>query len=191
MKQLLYALLLLSGLISCKKDTGTETPEPPPPPGTQQDIAAVDNAVKAFMTTYNIPGVSIAVVKEGKLVYVKSYGQVGKDDNTVLTNKHLFRIASVSKPITAVGIMKLLEAGKLTMKSKIFGTGSILGADFPNAPAGMHDITVEHLLHHTVGAWGNNANDPMFKQPQMNHKELINWTLATYPANTGRGTYMY
>ncbi|HEX2534893.1 MAG TPA: serine hydrolase domain-containing protein [Chitinophagaceae bacterium] len=190
MKKMFLLLLLLPFVFSCQKKTEDDDATPPPS-DTQKDIAAIDNAVQSFMATYSIPGVSIAVTRQGKLVYAKSYGQMSASDNAPVTNASLFRIASVSKPVTAVGIMKLLESGKLTMDSKVFGPGSILGGDFPAAPAAVHDITVRHLLHHTVGVWGNDGTDPMFKQPGMNHSQLINWTLANYPATSGRGTYRY
>lgn len=189
---ILFALILL--LNSCSK---SESPDPirsdppPPPPAAQKDIASIDNAVQSFMNKYSVPGVSVAITKQGKLVYVKSYGKQSASDNTPVTNSSLYRIASVSKSVTAVGVMKLLEAGKLTMDSKIFGSGGILAAQFPSAPAATHDITVRHLLHHTTGVWGNDGNDPMFKNENYNFDELIKWTLANYPANTGRGTYRY
>lgn len=186
-------LLAIVSLVSCSKSKGDSDPDPDPVgPGTQVAIPAIDNAVTAFMTTYQIPGVSIAITKNGKLVYLKSYGKMSATDNTPVTDNSLYRIASVSKPITAVGIMKLLEANKLTLDSKVFGTGSILGNDYPTTQlANLTDITVRHLLHHTVGVWGNDANDPMFKNPAMNHEQLIKWTLDNYPATTGRGTYRY
>ncbi|MCG2615360.1 beta-lactamase family protein [Terrimonas sp. NA20] len=194
MRKILLTAIVLSTLIACKKDNGDGPdpvdPTPNPPSPTQKDIASIDNAVSAFMTKHTIPGVSIAVTKAGKLVYVKSYGKMSSADNTAVTNSSLYRIASISKPVTGVGIMKLLEAGKLTLDAKVFGAGSILGGDF-TTPAGMHDITVRHLLHHTVGSWGNDGNDPMFKQPTMNHTDLIKWTITNYPATSGRGVYRY
>ncbi|RYZ47607.1 MAG: class A beta-lactamase-related serine hydrolase, partial [Sphingobacteriales bacterium] len=55
----------------------------------------------------------------------------------------------------------------------------------------VSDINVRQLLHHTTGAWPNDGNDPMFKQPAYNHSQLIKWTLDTYPNNTARGTHKY
>ncbi len=188
----LISLMIISG-IGCSKSsdtTGSGQPEPPPA-DKQKDISTVDKAVEGFMNTYSIPGVSLAITKDGKLVYVKSYGKMSASDNTPVTNNSLFRIASVSKPITGVGIMKLLEANKLTLDSKVFGPGSLLGADFPTAPQAVNDITVRNLLHHTVGVWGNDGNDPMFKQPTYTHQQLIKWTLENYPATSGRGNYRY
>ncbi|MBC7851414.1 MAG: beta-lactamase family protein [Chitinophagaceae bacterium] len=186
--------ILLPLLFACSKGDKTSSPPvnpPPPPPVTQNAIAAIDNAVTGFMGTYNVPGVSIAITKNGKLVYVQSYGKMSSSDNAAITNTSLFRIASVSKPITAVGIMKLIEANKVTMDSKVFGPASILGTDFPTAPIGVNDITIRNLLHHTVGSWGNDGNDPMFKQPTYSHAQLIKWTLENYPATSNRGVYAY
>lgn len=188
MKKTCFILLLsITILFSCKKDSDTQGD---PPPATQEDIATIDNAVQSFMNSHSIPGVSIAVTKAGKLVYAKSYGKMSNTDNTPVTNSSLYRIASVSKPITSVGIMKMIEMNLLTMDSKVFGPGSILGEDY-TTPAGMHDITVRHLLHHTVGSWGNDGNDPMFQHPTYSHSQLIEWTIANYPATAGRGTYKY
>lgn len=189
----LLALLLALAFTSCKKNNGNDGGDPePPPPAAQVDIAAVDKAVTDFMAKYTIPGVSIAVTKNEKLVYVKSYGKMSNTDNTPVKNNNLFRIASVSKPVTAVGIMKLLEANKLTLDSKVFGAGSILGTDYPSAKLGdVSDITVRHLLHHTTGAWPNNGTDPMFKQPAYSHSQLISWTLDNYNATADRGVYKY
>lgn len=192
-----FAIIMLS---SCKKSGGSDDDDgggggggfPPPPPSGQKDIAAVDDAVKNFMLKYKIPGVSVAVTKDDKLVYVKSYGQMSEADNTPITNNSLFRIASVSKPITGVGIMKLLEANKLTLDSKVFGTGGILGNDYPSSKLGdVSDLTVRHLLHHTSNVWPNDGNDPMFQQPQMNHAQLIKWTLDNKNGKATRGYYLY
>lgn len=191
MKTKLLAVVVMAITFStaCKK---TETdPDPVPPPSNQQDISAVDNAVQSFMSKYNIPGVSIAITKDDKLIYVKSYGQMSGTDNTPITNNSLFRIASVSKPITSVGVMKLLEANKLTLNSQVFGSGGILSNYQSSQIEYMTNITVSHLLHHTTGAWPNDGNDPMFQHPDYNHDQLINWTLQTYPATGARGTYKY
>lgn len=181
-------LLLVS---SCSKKGGGSEPEPDPVDPRQADITAIDNAVASFMSTYSIPGVQIAITKDEKLVYAKGYGKMSATDATPVENKHLFRLASVSKPITAIGIMKLLEANKLTLDSKVFGVGSILGTDYPSTKlASFADITVKQLLNHSTGAWPNDGTDPMFQQTQMNQSQLISWTLDNRPAGT-RGVYRY
>ncbi len=185
---------------SCSKDSTPTPSEPPatdspvvtPPPviETQKAITGIDNAVKAFMTTYHVPGISIAVTKDEKLVYVKSYGQMDNNDTTPVTNTSLFRIASLSKQFTSVAIMKLIEAKKLTMASTVFGKEGILTADYPAADP-FYDITIDQLLHHTTGNWPNDGSDPMFQQPSMSTGDLIKWTLANYPDKGKRGQYYY
>lgn len=158
----------------------------------QADIPSVDDAVARFMRDFNVPGMSIAVTRNDSLIYVKSYGQMSPTDNTPVTNASLFRLASVSKQLTSVGIMKLLEAGKLTLDTKVFGPGSIFGNEYPARQLpGMSDITIGELLHHTTNGWPNDGNDPMFQHNEYNHTRLIDWALNAYPALNGRGTYAY
>lgn len=160
----------------------------------QNDIAAIDTRVTTFMSTYNVPGLQIAITKNGKLVYVKSYGKADVATNTTLTNNHLFRIASVSKPITGVAIIKLIENGQLTLSQKVFGTGNILGTDYGTQPYGTNitNITVSDLLHHTCGGWGNSVNDPMFTSNAFTQTQVINNTLNNMPLNYAPGTnYSY
>src|SRR5690606_14705207 len=111
MKKTCFILLLSTAILfSCKKDSDSQGN---PPPATQQDIASIDNAVQSFMTNHSMPGVSIAITKAGKLVDANSYGKMSNTDNTPVTNASLSRIASVSKPIPSVGIMKMIEMNPL------------------------------------------------------------------------------
>ena len=112
--------------ISCKKESNNPAPNPNPNP-QPANIPQVDNAISGFMTQYNVPGLSLAISKNGKLVYAKSYGKADVTAGTDVTNSSLFRIASVSKPITGIAIMKLVEAGQLSLDQKVFGAGSLLG----------------------------------------------------------------
>ncbi len=188
------ALFFLATLaISCSKGkTDTGGAPPPPPSGAQKDIESIDKAIQGFMTTYNVPGVSIAITKQEKLVYLKSYGKMSTSDNTPITNNSLFRLASVSKTITGIGIMKLLEANKLTLDSKVFGTGSILGNDYPSTKLNtVSDLTVRHLLHHTSNIWPNDVTDVMFQHPTYNNSQLIRWTLDNQNGTATRGVHKY
>lgn len=176
----LFALLIFT---ACSKGGGDDTP-PGPPPGTP--IPQVDDAISAFMSKYNVPGMAVAITRNGKLVYVKGYGKADKASGNEVKDNSLFRIASVSKPITAVAIMKLVEANKLKLDDKAFGTGSILGTTYGTMPYKPHvtDITVRHLLEHTAGGWSNTGSDPMFTNPAMSKAELISWTLNNRALNT-------
>lgn len=173
---------------------GSKTDASPPKPVVpQKDIPVIDQAVAKLMSDHAVPGVSIAITRNEKLVYAKAYGKMSANDAEPVTNGSLYRIASISKTFTSVGIMRLVEQGKLTLDRKVFGAGGVLAGDYSSANlAAMSDITIDHLLHHTSGNWANYVStDPMYKQPQMSASQLIQWTLDNYPDQGKRGQYQY
>ncbi len=185
----LFSFLILIG---CKKDND-EGPQggPPPPPAKQEDITALDNAVQGFMTTYNVPGASLAVSKNGKLVYMKGYGVADKSTNTPVTPASQFRLASVSKTYTGAAIMKLVQDGKLTLDDKVFGTGAILGTEYGTPPynTNVSNITVRHLLNNTSGSWGGaTGGDVIDFNPSYTTKQFFDWVLNTRPNPKTPGT---
>ena len=158
------------------------------------DIASIDTAVSSFMKLYNVPSLSLAITKDENLVYVKAYGQADIEANQSASPQSLYRLASLSKQITSIVIMELLDQGKIHLSDKVFGTGAILGTDFGTQPYGPHitDITIDQLLHHTAGGWDNTTNDPMFSNPTMTAQQLISWTLDNRPLDNVPGTtYAY
>jgi CubicO group peptidase (beta-lactamase class C family) len=163
----------------------------PPTPDERKRLARL---AAAFMETYEVPGLSVAIAIKGKPAYVEAFGVADQDTGEALTPQHRFRIASISKPITSAGIFTLIEAGKLRLDRHVFGPDSILGDDYPWSADGsnIEQITIEHLLTHTTGGWVNDARDPMFLNKEMNHRELITWTLQHMPLTTPPGTsYAY
>ena len=145
---------------------------------------------EAFMAEYGVPGLSVAIARNDNLVYVEAFGMADTRGEK-LTPRHVFRIASVSKPLTSVAVMRLVERGKLDLSEHVFGKGSVLGADFGAPPYGPHveDVTVDHLLTHTAGGWNNGGPDPdpMFTNPRMGHRDLIAWTLDNIPLRHAPG----
>ena len=89
-------LLLATLFIACAKD---DTPNSGEPEVKQNDIAIIDNKVAAFLSAYNAPGASIAISKDGNLVYSKAYGNADVAANQKVTVNDRFRIASASKVI--------------------------------------------------------------------------------------------
>ncbi|MFD0863404.1 serine hydrolase [Sungkyunkwania multivorans] len=124
------------------------------------DLGQLDAKIKKVMKDYKIPGVSIGIVKDGKLVLAKGYGYGEKDKKEIAAATSLFRLASVSKPITGVAVMQLVEQGKLKLSDKVFGKGQILGTKYGSKSYGNREkvITVGQLLEHTAGghSWDNN-----------------------------------
>src|SRR5699024_1209575 len=132
-------------------------------------------------------------VKNGRLVYAKGYGYANKESFIKVDTTSLFRIASLSKTITAIGIMQLIEKGKLSMDDKVFGKGGILGTEYgtPPYPEYVEEIKLKHLLHHTTGGWGRNP-DPAFSHPKMNADQIISWVIDNRPLKNPPGTqYLY
>lgn len=130
------------------------------------DARAFESAEKGiewFMKNWSIKGASVAVAKEGKLLYARGFGYASLPDSLPVEPYHRFRVASVSKLITAVAIMKLQEEGRLTVTEKVFGPGAILDDTLFAHPKDrrVFDITVGHLLAHE-GGWSQRYGDQMF-----------------------------
>ena len=142
---------------------------------------AMAAAAEGFCRDFNVPGLSVAIARAGRLVYAEGFGLA--DQGNPVKPSHLFRIASVSKPITSVAVFTLVEQGRLSLSDKVFGANGILQGQYgPRSRRPfVEDITVEHLLTHICGGWQNDGNDPMFKNPQMSHQQLIAWTLENQP----------
>lgn len=124
---------------------------------------SADSIFASFLIKYKINGASVAIAKDGKLVMAKGYGYANIENNHPVEPRHVFRIASVSKLITAVAIMKLQEEGKLSVNDKVFGKDGILNdsAYLNIADKRVYDINVHHLLNHS-GGWSKKKPDPMF-----------------------------
>lgn len=127
------------------------------------NTADLDSIVTDFINRNNIKGASVAIAKEGRLVYAKGFGYANVEDSLEVTPHHLFRIASVSKLITAVTIMKLIEEEKFSLHDPVFGENGILTDDRYSCAVDKRyeDITVYHLLNHTAG-WNHSVGDPVF-----------------------------
>ena|SRR5581483_2998616 len=158
---------------------------------TDAELAAMDDVVIEFMSVHKVPGMSVAVARDGEVLHQKAYGIANGTSGEKVTPAHLFRIASVSKPITSAAIFQLIEQGKLSLDDSIFGPRAILGVAYGRPPYKEHvaDIRLKHLLTHTAGGWTNDRADPMFRNPRMNHRQLITWTLANAPLTNPPGAH--
>ncbi len=125
-------------------------------------MVQTDNLIKDFLTTYEIPGATVAMAKDGKIVYMRAFGYSNISKNVATQPYNLFRIASLSKQVTSVAIMKLMQDGMLTMSTKVFGQGGIL-KDHPVFSLAnitdnrIYDITIKNLLEHSAG-WNRDIN---------------------------------
>ena len=142
-----------------------------------REMTNVDEIFSNFMDHWNIPGGSIAIVKDGRLVYARGFGYADKESREPVEPDHLFRIASVTKPITSIAIMKLIDERIINVDAKVFGTNGILnGPDYRTIlDPRVKNITVRHLLQHTSG-WGfiNGNQDPMFSNEHISQRMDMN-----------------
>lgn len=122
-----------------------------------------DRDVKQFMQNWDLKGASVAVAREGKLVYARGFGYASLEDSVKAQPFNRFRVASISKLITAVAIMKLQEEGKISVNDYVFGIDGILDDTLFSHPKDkrVYGITVGHLLAHK-GGWTQRYGDQMF-----------------------------
>ncbi len=126
--------------------------------------AEMDSVVAKFIHRWELKGLQIAVSRNDSLVYAKGYGWADKENGEAMTPTHIMRIASVSKLITAAGIMRLQEMGKVKLTDRVFGDRGILNdTAYTNVITDKRyfNITVEDLLRHRAG-FTNGAGDPLF-----------------------------
>ncbi len=104
----------------------------------------VDGVVKQAMAKYHIPGLSIAVVRDGKIAMTKGYGLANLESMRRASPESIYQLASVSKQFTATAVMKLVESGKINLDEPI-------SAYLKDTPETWSKVTARHLLTHTSG----------------------------------------
>jgi D-alanyl-D-alanine carboxypeptidase len=117
--------------------------------GSQQAAnPLIDQAVQAALKQFKLPGATVAVLKDGQLIYVKGYGYSNLASRTPARPEDRFQIGSISKMFVATAIMLLVEDGKLALDDKV-------GRYFPGLPDSWSPITVRMLLSHSSGVPGD------------------------------------
>ncbi len=144
-----------------------------------------DNLIYQCMAKYDIPGISFAFSKNEEIAYCSGLGFAITETEERTTPGHLFRLASISKQFTTLCILKLYEAGKLTLDDRVFGTGGILEQEYGNVTPRAAAVTIRHLLQHTSG-WGSDP-DPMFSSAFTGQTldQRIRYMLGTTQAEPG------
>lgn len=124
----------------------------------------MEQYIRNWMARNAIRGASFAVMKDGHLVYCKGFGWADKEQSIPAEVGNIYRIASASKLITAIGIMKMCDEGLLSLNDKVFGPEGILNdpqfSEIKDKRATQ--ITVRQLLNHTAG-FSRRLGDPMFR----------------------------
>jgi len=155
---------------------------------TPSNLQTINDAIQNYMSDKGVPGLSLAISRNGQLVYAKGFGQADQAANEWVHPQHRFRIASVSKPITGAAVLKLRDHCGLDLDDTVFGANGLLGNSFGTPPYSAREqaITVRNLLHHTTGwtssqdgIWNVNGSDP---------DDAIDWQIDNTQPSSVPGT---
>ena len=133
------------------------------------ELHALDRKMKAYLRKWHMKGGSLAITRGDSLVFAKGYGWADQENGIEMSPRHILRMASVSKLITAAGIMVLHDRGDLNIKDTVFGPSGILKDSTITAlikDKNCYKITVEHLMRHQGGF----RRDPLFSSRDVMHQ---------------------
>ncbi len=178
-------LLFVTFKQSARAQTGVYVPE----------LAIFDKAMTNILSKYNLKGAQLAITYKGRLVYNRGFGYANTATSTLVQPNHRFRVASVSKPITSIAVMHLIEQGKLHLRDTIFGTKGILNdVKYQKAiDSRVYNITLQNLLEHT-GGWDRTiSGDPFFPTLFANMIGVYKMAIAmgVNPPGTDQSTIEY
>nr|WP_199001514.1 serine hydrolase domain-containing protein [Flavobacterium sp. ASV13] len=104
----------------------------------------IDNYIKEVIELNEIPGVALAVIKDGKVIYEKYFGKASLEDNKAVDKNTAFKIFSTTKLVTNVGIFQLIEQGKLALEDPV-------SKYLENLPKEWQNVKIKNLLSHSSG----------------------------------------
>ena len=132
---------------------------------TTDDFRFVDSLFAAY-TGPNVPGASVVVIRDGKVIVRRAYGMADLERRVPAVPETDYRLASVSKQFTAMAVMLLAKDGKLRYDQPV--------RDFlPELPAATRAVTVRHLLNHTSGLWDYEDLIPESRTTQLDDHDVL------------------
>lgn len=125
-------------------------------------LIAFDRLMTDFIARNHVPGAALAVTRQGRLVYARGFGDADPEARQPVQPNSLFRIASVSKPLTAVAVLQLVERKRLGLEDRMV---DVLGLALrgSNPDRRLERITIRELLQHRAGWNRETSFDPMFR----------------------------
>lgn len=133
------------------------------------ELSGLDKKINSYLRKWQMKGASLAITRGDSLVYAKGYGWADEEQGIQMEPGMILRMASVSKLITAAGIMVLQDRGDLNIKDTVFGPSGILSDSLFTSLIkykNYRNITVEHLLRHQGGF----SRDPLFSSRDVKHQ---------------------
>ncbi len=186
--------ILLLGVLVHAKELPTATPEEVGL--SSEKLKAVDNTVKSLVDENTVAGAVVVVARRGKVAYLKSFGMMDIEADKAMKPDTIFRIYSMSKPITTTAAMVLLEEGKFKLDEpvskylpdfkdlKVHGPGGKL--EEPTRPMSIRDL-MRHTSGLTYGIFGDTPVDKMYREA----KVLGNSSLEEMVRRLGKIPLMY
>ena len=145
----MYTRIIGSITAACLFSTGALAQQP------SFDTAKLDTFVEEMMDAYDVPGVGLAVVEGGEISYVRGYGVRDVTTGAPVTPDTQFPVGSVTKSFTALGVMLLVEAGRIELDAPVV---TYLPEFRLADPEATRTVTVRHLLSHTTGLTRTDAS---------------------------------
>jgi len=145
-----------------------------------QSIKA-EEAIQQIMQESPVMGMSVAVVKNNKIIYTHSFGLKDAETNTPLSNDNIFRIASISKSFSATAIMQLVEAHKINLDQDV---SELIGFKIRNPKFPETVITLRLMLSHLSSI---NDNQGYFSLDSINPSKSVNWFKCYNNYEPGKG----
>lgn len=194
-KNPLLPFLILSLVFSCISEEVTPKSDTPGQPDSEDrdvthsnnsgnqgyskdDVSDITTGFAELMAANGLDGAQVAITHNEKLVYLHSFGKADVEENIPVNDNSVFRIASISKPITLMAISRLVSEGKLNLDDFVFGPNAILGTKYGTLPYDPieESIKVRHLVEHKAG-FTDQPYDIMFDVITLSHADLIGTVL--------------
>ncbi len=155
--------LIWFGLVTVLIASSLNAEQPGNSTDNSEQFAAIDEAIAEFQKRIGCEAITIAISRNGKMIYSKGYGWKDAEHQIETPAEALMRIASVSKSITSSAIKSLIRDGKLSLDAKIFDLLELSEPRNEEFDPRWRDITVAHLLKHEGGWDRDESFDPMFR----------------------------
>jgi CubicO group peptidase (beta-lactamase class C family) len=174
MKKHLYLLsalaLFLLLIVSCGPGSLSSSPEKV---GLSSDtLALATQKMQEFIESGKWAGITALVMKDGQIVYNERFGYANVKDSLPLEENTIFRIFSMTKPVTAVALMTLYDEGKFELDDKLstyipeFSDVMVYNAETESLEEQENELSIRHLLTHTSGilyGWGQSYVDSLYR----------------------------
>ncbi|MCX7419421.1 MAG: serine hydrolase [Planctomycetia bacterium] len=129
---------------------------------TTEELKPLDEMITGFLAKHQLPGAALAIGRAGRLLYSRGFGWADVDEKKPVQPDSQFRLASISKSITAIAVMQAIEQGCLALDTRVLPLLRQVTTDEP-VDSRWGDITIRHLLQHTGGWDRDKSFDAMFR----------------------------